>query len=95
MSYDSCHRHIAYADTDLPPKFAISNGWCIGELPNNIIDQEIEDILASSVARIRIFANVYSYNAGAHKVIKGHHVFFINDQDHVGKSFDFMLKSGA
>ena len=75
MSCDSCHRHIAYKDTDLPPKFAISNGWCIGEIPQNIIDGEIEDILASSVARIIIFANVYSYNAGAHKAIKGHHIF--------------------
>ena len=46
------------------------------------------------VARVRIFGNVFSYSAGAHKAIKGHHTFFVNDPEHVGKSFDFMMKSG-
>ena len=73
----------------------ISNGWCIGELPKNICDGKIEDILASSVAKIRIFANVYSYNAGAHKAIKRHCVFFLNDSEHVGASFEYLVKSGA
>ena len=76
MTCYACQRNIAYSKYDKPPKFAISNGWCIGELPKTIIDREITDILESSVAKIRIFANVYSYNAGAHKAIKGHHVFF-------------------
>ena len=75
MSCESCFRNIAYSTYDVPPKYAISNGWCIGELPRNLIDGDIEDILASSVARLRIFSNVYSYNAGAHKAIKGNHVF--------------------
>ena len=78
MACQTCQRSIAYSKSDTPPKFAISNGWCIGELPNDIIDGEISDILQSSVAKFRIFANVYSYNAGAHKAIKGHHVFFLN-----------------
>ena len=77
-----------------PPKFGISNGWVIGSVPENVIDGEVNDILSSSVARVRMFANVYSYSAGAHKAIKGHHVFFVNDPEHVGKSFDFMLHSG-
>ena len=47
------------------------------------------------MARIRIFANVYSYNAGAHKAIKGHHVFFLNDPEHVGASFEYLVKSGT
>ena len=75
MACESCHRNIAYTNSDAPPKFAISNGCCIGQVPNDIIDGEISEILESSVARIRIFANVYSYNAGAHKAIKGHHIF--------------------
>ena len=42
-----------------------------------------------------MFSNIYTYSAGAHKAIKGYHVFFINDPEHVGQSFDFMLKSGT
>ena len=75
MACASCHRYTAYNDSDKPSKYSISNEWCIGETPKNIINREIDKILASLVARIRLFANVYSYNAGAHKVIKGHHVF--------------------
>ena len=26
---------------------------------------------------------------------KGHHVFFLNDTEHVGASFEYMVKSGA
>jgi hypothetical protein len=37
----------------------------------------------------------FSYNAGAHKTIKGHHVFFIHDPEHVGTSFEYMLQSGV
>ena len=77
MSCQMCHNHIAYRDSDRPPKFAISNGWCIGQVPNDIIDGEISEILESSVARIKIYANVYSYNAGAHKAFKGHHIFLM------------------
>ena len=59
MSCEQCHRNIKHSKTNNPPKFAISNGWCIGELPNSIIDGEISDILESSVAKFRIFANVW------------------------------------
>ena len=88
MSCETCHRYIAYKYSKKPPRFAISNGWCIGELPESIIDVEVEDIIASSVAMLGIFVNVYSYNAGAHKASKGHHTFFSNDQEHVGASFE-------
>ena len=38
---------------------------------------------------------MYSYNAGARKAIKGHHVFFLNDPEHVGASFEYTVKSGV
>ena len=44
---------------------------------------------------MRIFANVFLYLTGAHKTIKGHHVFFIHDPEHVGASFEYMLQSGG
>ena len=62
MSCQTCYTHIAYNDSEKPPKFAISNGWCIGQFPKNLIDGDIDNILESLVARYRIFANVYSYN---------------------------------
>ena len=87
--------HILRKDADKPPNFAISNGWCIGEMPHNLVNGDMNDILASSVARLRTFSNVYSYSAGAHKAIKGHHVFFLNDPEHVGASFEYLVNAGA
>ena len=88
MSCLTCYKNIINANSEKPPKYAISNNWCIGKIPENIIDGEIDDILAASVARIRIFSNVFSYTAGAHKAIKGHHVFFMNDTGHVPATFE-------
>ena len=95
MSYNTCFRHIVYSKSENPPKYAISNNWCIGQIPDTLIEGGIDDILAASVARIRLFSNVYSYTAGAHKAIKGHHVFFVNNPKHVGESFEYIVKSGA
>ena len=75
MSCNTCFRHIVYSKSENPPKYAISNNWCIGQIPDKLIEGGIDDILAASVARIRLFSNVYSYTAGAHKAIKGHHIF--------------------
>ena len=95
MSCNTCYRHVAYSKSEHPPKYAISNNWCIGQIPENLVDGDIDDILAASVARVRVFSNVYSYTAGAHKAIKGHHVFFVNDPERLGASFEYMVKSGA
>ena len=95
MSCNTCFRHIVYSKSENPPKYAISNNWCIGQIPDTLIEGGIDDILAASVARIRLFSNVYSYTAGAHKAIKGHHVFFVNDPKRIGESFEYIVKSGA
>ena len=94
MSCNTCFSNVKRRCSTKPPKYAISNGWVIGMIPEEVIGGDIDDILSSVVARVRIFGNVYSYSAGAHKAIKGHHTFFVNDPEHVGKSFDFMMKSG-
>lgn len=44
-------------------------------LPISGLDHDVEDILAFSITIVRIFINVYSYSAGAHKITKGHHAF--------------------
>ena len=95
MSCVVCYKNICNVENDKPTKYAISNNWCIGEIPKNLIDGDIDDILAVSVAIIRLFANVFSYTAGAHKAIKGHHVFFLNDSGQVGTAFKYIVKSGV
>ena len=95
MSCSTCYTNIRVKSITKPPRFGISNGWVIGTIPEDVIDGEINDILSAALARVRIFANFYSYSAGAHKAIKGHHVFFVNDPEYVGNSFDLMLRSGV
>ena len=91
MTCDSCYRHILQKDADKPPKFAISNG----EMAHHIVNGDMNDILASSVSRVRTFSNFYSYSAGAHKEIKDHHVFFLNDPEHMGASFEYLVNARA
>ena len=57
-----------------PPKFAIANGFAIGYIPNEVVE-EISDILAAMVAKIRFFSYVFNFYGGAHKAIKGNHIF--------------------
>ena len=95
MTCKPCYKNIVNNRIAKPQRFAISNNWCIGQLPNDLIDGDIEDILVASIAKVRFFSNVYSYTAGAHKAIKGHHVFFLNDPEHVGATFEYMVKEGA
>ena len=56
MSCNTCHHNILYGDIDKHPKFALTNGWVIGELPKSVIHKDIDNILESLVARYRIFA---------------------------------------
>ena len=64
----------------------------MGKIPKSVIHHDIPDILASLVAKIKMFGNVYLYSAGAHKSIEGHHVFYSHDPEHVGASFEYMLQ---
>ena len=94
MSCNTCYQNIMNPKCQKPPKFGISNGWAIGQIPYMIQGEGIEDILSAALAKVRIFANIYSYTAGAHKSIKGDHTFFLNNPEYVGATFNYMLKSG-
>ena len=37
MSCKTCHRLIAYNNSDKPPKFAVSNSWLIGKILKSVI----------------------------------------------------------
>ena len=40
--------------------------------------------------KTRILSYVFSYIGGAHKAIKGHHTFFVNDPEHIMASLNFV-----
>ena len=42
-------------DTDKPPQCGITNGFVIGHVPEDVVD-DIDDVLAASIARIRFFS---------------------------------------
>ena len=81
---------------DSPPKHAISNGFAIGHIPEHIIkDEDITEQMSALVARVRPFAYLFAYTAGAHKAIRGHFSFFEVDLDHTGSVMNHFLSTGA
>ena len=73
------------------PKYAISNGWAIGQICK--IFGEIDDVMCASLAKTRFLSYVFSFLGGAHKAIKGHHTFFVNDPEHIMASLNFVSES--
>ena len=51
--------------------------------------------MATILATIIVFVNLFSYTDGAHNLIKGHHTFFIGKLEFVGAIFGYMTWSGA
>ena len=75
MTCVSCCKNIRKPRVDQPPRFVFSDGWAIGEVPYTVNGDEIEELLATVLAKIRAFANIYLYTASEHKSIKGDHTF--------------------
>ena len=75
MACHACYNKVTSPKSQKPPRFGITNGWAIGQIPYILEGGEIEEILAAAFAKIRVFANIYSYTAGAHKSIRGNHTF--------------------
>ena len=40
----------------------ISNGWLIEEITKSVVDNDIEDLVASSRVRVRIFSYIYIFH---------------------------------
>ena len=94
MSCTCCANNIKRSSSVKPPGFGISNGWVIGYIPKSIVG-EIDDLLASMISQFRFFSYIFSYIAGAHKSIKGHHTFFYNDPEHIGATLNYLRDSGS
>ena len=73
---ESCHRSLL-GKSKLPPKFSIANGFAIGHLPDEFND--ISDIIASMISRVRPFAYILSFQGGQNKKLKGTFTFFDNN----------------
>ena len=86
-------KNIHKNKSEKPPCFAISNAWAIGYIPSDVIE-EVEDILAVMVNKIRLFSYVFTYSGGAHKAIKGHHTFFMNDPEKIGSAMNHLKTEG-
>src|SRR6056300_625759 len=83
-------------DNDNPPKHAISNGFAIGHVPNEImLDEEITEEMCALLAPVRPYGFLFSYSAGAHKSIKGRYSFFEMDVEHTGSVFNHFNKTGT
>ena len=93
MSCERCYNNIRNNKIEKPPRFAISNAWAIGYIPSDVIE-EVEDILAVMVNKIRLFSYVFTYSGGAHKAIKGHHTFFMNDPEKIGSAMNHLKTEG-
>ena len=94
MCCKCCSRNIKRICSNKPPKFGITNGWVIGQIPHSVVG-DIDDLLAAMISHVRFFSYVFSYIAGAHKSIKGHHTFFLNDPEHIGATFNYLRDIGG
>jgi hypothetical protein len=83
MCCDSCKLALRpdRKKVSTPPKFAISNGWAIGELPDDIA-MKVMPIMAVLLAPICPYSYLVSFIAGQHKSIKGTFPFFNHNVGH-------------
>ena len=72
---DSCQRSLSSKNKSTPPKFSIANGFAIGHLPKDF--DEISDVIASMISRVRPFGYILSFQGGQGKRLKGTFTFLI------------------
>jgi len=106
----SCHKSIKKSFRNKsPPKFAIANGYVIGQIPGVIeirdkdgtkrkvvVDKnKITDIVRAMLAPTRAYGYTFAYFAGAQQSIQGHYVFYEVDQTLVGAVLNRQQVLGA
>jgi len=93
-----------HEDSVKPPKYAIANGFVIGEFPKIIKQQkptstastrsidvgELTDEMKAILAAVWPHGHVFAYSGGAQKSISGHYAFFETDQSRVGGAINHM-----
>ena len=75
----NCYTHLYESEKlNKPPKYAISNGFAIGHLPDEI-SQNMTPLVNNLVAPIRAFNYFISFNGGKEHKITGNFTFFAQD----------------
>ena len=64
MSCLPCYNNVMNEKLVKPPRYAISNGWAIGQLPSSLDPENIEEVLTALLARVTIFGNVFFLHWG-------------------------------
>lgn len=95
MCCSSCHRSLKLERVTVPPRFAISNGWMIGSIPDNISSGTIDELTSALLAPIRPFAYIISYSGGGEKKLQGHFMFFKNNVSHLSSVVNCFNKTNA
>jgi len=104
LIHSSCKRSLDRYQK--PPKYAIANGFVIGEVPRTIkcrnptagvterdIDvAELSNELKALLAPVRPYGFVFAYTGGHQKSVKGHFAFFETDQSRIGGALNHMRK---
>ena len=93
-----------------PPKFAIANGFAIGEFPDEIERmnprsrrdtkrkvnvENVTDEMRAVISPARAFGHIFAYSGGSHKSIQGHYQFFETDQSQVGGVIEHVRDMGV
>ena len=103
--FDSCIKNVKLKS---PPKFAIANGFVIGQIPRVfkinkdgieeevVVDKkEINDIVRAMLAPTRAYGYTFSYFAGAQQSIQGQFTFYEVDQTLMASVYKRIQESGA
>ena len=79
MSCEDCYKVLCDKKRrPTPPKFAISNGFAIGHLPEDIA-KNVTPLVNNLVAPVRAFNYFVSFNGGREQKITGNFTFFSQD----------------
>ena len=65
-----CYDSLKLSKSKAPPKYAISNGFALGTIPDDVVP-EITEILSTLIAPIRPFMYVVAFQGGANKQLRG------------------------
>ena len=87
-----------------PPKYAIANGFCIGEFPTHIVSRsgntrkididKLPDELRTLLAPVRPYGNIYAYTGGAQKTIQGTVAYYVSNLPEIGGAFKHACHMG-
>ena len=77
MCCSSCHLSLTHnKSVKGPPRYSIANGFLIGHIPKNVMEEiDITELVSAMIVPIRPLSYALSFSGGALKTLKGHHTF--------------------